>query len=290
MHSKDKELNILKRIIRFTQEGIELEADPRRSELIVQQLGLHNAKTLSCPMVAATEAGVDVPSDNEHTTVYKSIVARASYLTADRPDIQFAVKPLAQQMAAPTEQSWQKLKRLGRYLKEEPRAVVQYTWQKSNNNHSLNIYCDSDLAGDKKSRKSTSGGVIMWGSHFIKALSKGQSVITLSSVEAELYGIIKAASEGLGLMSVLEDSGVHISGQLFTDASAALGVLGISGLGKLHHIDTSHLWLQQPHIRQKLKFSKAWGKENPADINMKALPYDEIKIHLDRINTNILGG
>ena len=45
----EKDLKILNRIIRYTKEGIELEADLRHAELIVSQLGLENAKDLTCP-------------------------------------------------------------------------------------------------------------------------------------------------------------------------------------------------------------------------------------------------
>ena len=53
----------------------------------------------------------------EYTTQYKSIVARANYLAADRPDIQYAVKKLATNMSKPTNANWNELKRFGRYLK-----------------------------------------------------------------------------------------------------------------------------------------------------------------------------
>ena len=45
----DKEIKILNRIIRYTKNGLELEADLRHSELIISQLGLTEAKELSCP-------------------------------------------------------------------------------------------------------------------------------------------------------------------------------------------------------------------------------------------------
>ena len=187
----NKEIKILNRIIRYTEHGIELEADLRHAELIVAQLGLKESKELSCS--AADEIKRDDDDEelnSEYTTQYKSIVARANYLSTDRPDIQYAVKKLATSMSKPTNRNWQELKRLGRYLKGEPRLVIKYNWQ--NPISVLTAYSDSDWAGDKKSRKSTSGGVIMIGSHYIKSWSKNQSVIALSSAEAELYGIIKS--------------------------------------------------------------------------------------------------
>ena len=45
----NKEIKMLNRIIKYTSSGIELEADLRHAELIVSQLGLENAKELTCP-------------------------------------------------------------------------------------------------------------------------------------------------------------------------------------------------------------------------------------------------
>ncbi len=86
------------------------------------------------------------------------------------------------------------------------------------------------------------------GKHYIKSWSKNQSAIALSSAEAELYAIIKTASETLGIRSILKDWHKPMTADLMADASAALGIIGRTGLGKLRHIDTSYLWLQQESI------------------------------------------
>ncbi len=119
--------SILNRIIRYTDECIELEADLRHAESIVKQLGLENAHELTC--AAADEPNRDedeVKLNAEYTSQYKSIVARANYLAMDRPDIQFAVKKLATSMSSPNNRNWNELKRLGRYLKGKPRVVLKY--------------------------------------------------------------------------------------------------------------------------------------------------------------------
>ena len=78
----------------------------------------------------------------------------------------------------------------------------------------------------------------------------------MSSAEAELYGIIKTSSEVLGIVSILKDRSKQFKGDIMVDASAALGIIGRTGLGKLRHIDTSYLWLQQESIHKKLGFNK----------------------------------
>ena len=73
-------------------------------------------------------------------------------------------------MAKPTDVDWQKLKRLGRYLVGRPRLVICYDWQKPLEH--LTAKSDSDWAGDKRTRKSTSGGIVRIGTHYIKSCSK----------------------------------------------------------------------------------------------------------------------
>ena len=99
------------------------------------------------------------------------------------------------------------------------------------------------------------------GGHFIKSWSKNQNVIALSSAEAELYAIIKTASETLGIVSILKDWNKSFKAELMADASAALGIIGRTGFSKLRHIDTSYLWLQQESIKKKIESNKVKGTQ-----------------------------
>ena len=74
------------------------------------------------------------------------------------------------------------------------------------------------------------------------------------------------------------------------DASAALGIIGRSGLGKMRHIDTSYLWLQQDSIKKKIKIDKVKGTENPADMNTKGLSGDEINKYIEALNMEFKEG
>ena len=62
------------------------------------------------------------------------------------------------------------------------RLVYRYPWQVAS---TLEYYSDTDWAGCPKSRKSTSGGCLMSGSHLLKSWSSTQPSISLSSGEAE---------------------------------------------------------------------------------------------------------
>ena len=60
--------------------------------------------------------------------------------------------------------------------------------------------------------------------HLVKAISRTQSNIALSSGEAEFYGLVSTASEALGLVAMTEDFGDKAESYLYADASAANGV------------------------------------------------------------------
>ena len=84
----------------------------------------------------------------------------------------------------------------------------------------------------------------MYGRHLLKSYSRTQSNIALSSAEAELYAMVSASSEALGFKSMFKDYGRVVDPTVMVDATAAIGIAQRKGLGKLRHIDTQALWIQ----------------------------------------------
>ena len=242
----------LNRINEWTPEGIRIEADQRHAEIIIDQLGLaESAKIVVTPgeTVKVKEEMEEETLESDDSTLYRACVARANFLSQDRSDIQYATKELSRKMSNPNHQDMIRLKRLGRYLKGRPRSVIKYDYQNMDESGQLVVkaYTDTDFAGCQRAKKSTSGGVIMMGSHTIKTWSSTQAVIALSSGEAEYYGMVKGASQALGLKSMLGDIGMRtaIKVHIKTDASAAIGIASRRGMGKVRHIETNQLWLQE---------------------------------------------
>ena len=90
-----KELTILNRVIRWTESGVEYEADPRQGERLLEGLGLDDGcKPTATPgLKAIVDALKDdkVLSADAHTT-FRALAARSNYLAQDRIDLQFAAK------------------------------------------------------------------------------------------------------------------------------------------------------------------------------------------------------
>ena len=191
---KTSEGQVLNRVVRLTDKGFELEADLRHAELIVEQLGLQDAKPVSTPGVApASNAGGEEEEEQEElppteATQFRGIAARCNYLQPDRPDIQLAVKECCRLMSRPTQEKWEMLKRIGRYLTGRPRLIWKYDWQGEVD--VLDLNSDANWAGCRESRESTSGGTIAIGGHLVRAYSKTQSVIAKSSGESESYAVV----------------------------------------------------------------------------------------------------
>ena len=116
----------------------------------------------------------------------------------------------------------------------------------------------------------------MYGKHLNKSWARTQATIALSSAEAELYSCIRGSSGTLGLRSILLDFGETVGGQLLGDASAALGVIRRHGLGKMRHVDTSYLWIQEAAAERRLLFDKAPGQLNPSDGLTKYVTQEQI--------------
>ena len=351
-----QEVKILNKIIRWTERGIELEADPRHAEIVVRELGLEGATPSKIPGVKvegdAVEKGmptaekkkkkkkvdandgetrrvqrkafgkfvmegaraneaqewadsvtteeelnavfgddaekVDEEMSREDAKKYRGIAARLNYLSPDRMDIGYAVKEAARNMSKPLFGDWAKLKRIGRYLLGRPRLVSIFAFQAPTS--TVTAYTDSDWAGCKKTGRSTSGGIVTVGSHIVKSYSRQQKTVALSSAEAELHAMVAASAEALGIVSLLADMGVEAVGEVYADSSAALGIAQRQGMGKVRHIRTQALWVQEVRATGRLAYKKVLGSRNPADILTKHVASPLLDQHLATVGVEVRGG
>ena len=91
----------------------------------------------------------------------------------------------------------------------------------------IDTYVDTDWAGCVRTRKSTSGGTVMPGRRCIKHWSSTQPSVSLNSCEAEFYGVVQGAGQGLGYQALLKYLGVSMPLRVWTDSSAALGICSL---------------------------------------------------------------
>ena len=56
---------------------------------------------------------------------------------------------------------------------------------------------------------------------------------------------------------------------MHTDATAAIGIARRRGMGKIRHLDTTDLWVQEKIRSGRVELLKIPGAENPADVMTK---------------------
>jgi len=326
------EIRILNKVVRMTNEGIELEADPRHAELVIKELGLQGAKPSpvpgskdeakksagSTPESRRAERQIDSINDartslkneiweSEHSgevavelddddellgpedaRLYRGVAARLNYVAPDRSDIAYAVKEAARNMSSPTASGLRRLKKIGRYLIGVPRLVSKFNWQDMPT--VVTAFTDSDWAGCIRTAKSTSGGAICIGEHVVKTYCRQQKVVALSSAEAELYAMVAASAETLAMAAYAADLGIPLGCELYCDSSAALGIAQRAGIGKVRHLRTHGLWVQEVRVAGRIVYRKVLGAKNPADLMTKHMSAELSGQHLRTLNMDIEGG
>ena len=191
-------------------------------------------------------------------------MALLNFMAMDRVDLSYASKEVAKHMSAPAACDVGPLKRIGRYLKLYPRCVSRYDWQLPVT--TVEVFTDSDWGGDTRSRRSTSGGCIMRGGHVVSHWATTQQVVALSSAEAELNGICKAAQEGLAARQLSEELLVPEGLEVKTDASAAFGIVQRKGAGRIKHLQVKQLWVQERFANKELDITKIPRSINWSDL------------------------
>ena len=214
----------------------------------------------------------------EAATMFRALAARYLYLSMDRPECAFSAKELCRLFACPTKKGVEALKRAVRFLVGMPRLVWNFPFQSPVTD--LKVYVDTDFAGCHTTRRSTSGGLAMHGGHCIKHWSTTQTTVALSSGEAELGGICRGAAIALGLQSLANDLGIHLKLDILTDATAAIGICRRRGLGKVRHLHTADLWVQDRLRKGDFALTKVLGSDNPADLLTKHVPRDVMRKHM----------
>ena len=280
---QSKEIRVLNRVLRWTESGVEYEPDQRHAEIIMKSMGVQDAKPLSTPGANEDKDIVNIRSKSrvltgKAATEYRALAARLNYLALDRMDLQYVAKCVSKYMASPCEHDWLALKKVAKYLVGKPRFVQLFKWQTMPSG--FTAYSDSDWAGDRETRKSTSGGMVMLGAHLVKSWSSTQQVIALSSGEAELYALIKATAQSKGIMSNLLDFGYVLNCTVCTDASAAIGIVHRMGLGRTRHIDVQYLWIQSEVQSKAVRVVKVGTADNPADVLTKNLNAETMSKHM----------
>ena len=139
-----------------------------------------------------------------------------------------------------------------------------FAWRPKAGQRALVCSSDSNFANCRRSRKSTSCGVIRAGNCLVCIYSRTQAVIGTSSGEVEWYSQVSVAAECIHIRNIFEFFGFPMQIYLETDASAAIGIGARLGTGKVKHLEVKTLWLQQKARSKEIKIEAVALGASPA--------------------------
>jgi len=187
--------------------------------------------------------------------------------------------------AAPKESHYVAVKRIFRYLAHTPNFGL---WYPKGASFDLMGYSDSDWAGDRVDRKSTSGGCQFLGRSLVSWSSKKQNCVSLSTTEAEYVAAASCCAQLLWMRQTLKDYGVICDKvPLFCDNESAIAI----SYNPVQHSKTKHIEIRHHFIRDHVKRGEIdiihlSTQEQLADIFTK--PLDEARFRELRHELNII--
>ena len=287
----DEKISILNRTVSWPRHArqITYQADEKHAINVMKEMGIEeNSNGFEAPCEVENVIEDSVEDESELLTPveakkFRGLAAVVNYMSLDRMDTQFAAKEICRHMARPRTSSWLKLKRMARYLLQYPKLIWTFRGDVGDSAEIIKVFSDSDWAGCRRSRRSTSGGVASIGEGAVKHWSSTQGSTAMSSGEAEYYAMVKAAAEGLGIQSLCKDLGYDFPLRLCVDSTAAKAIASRLGLGKVRHMEVKYLWAQEAHKRGRFSIEKVWGTVNPADVLTKPQSMTEMKENLARV-------
>jgi Reverse transcriptase (RNA-dependent DNA polymerase) len=217
---------------------------------------------------------------------YCAIVGKCMYLsTCTRPDISFAVRELAKFMSNYGARHYEAAKHLLRYLQgTRSRGII---YGNMPNPYPLFIaFADSDWAMSE-GRKSVSGYIIECANGPITWSSKQQSVVALSSCEAEYLSCSHGARQVLWLRSLFEELGFNQNTPtpLYCDNQGTVTCThDPQSHSRMKHIDIRAHFIRDCVNNRLIDVHHIPGTENPADLLTKPLLRPTHQKWLERIN------
>lgn len=214
-------------------------------------------------------------------TPYLSAVGALMYLaTTTRPDIAFAVGVLARFNADPGIQHWTAVKHLFRYVKGTMDLKLVYGPDPSSN-ELFTSFTDADHAGNKDNGRSTGGYLVRFGTGAISWSSKLQSLVALSTTEAEYIAAVEAGKEIMWMRHILGEFGYDVSkpSTLRVDNQSAISVAkNPEHHGRMKHMDLRFYWLRDSVEAGHIDPVFLPTAEMPADLLTKALPRAKVEV------------
>ncbi|GJT09410.1 retrovirus-related pol polyprotein from transposon TNT 1-94 [Tanacetum coccineum] len=240
------------------------------------------ASRMDTPMVEKSKLDEDKEGKAVDPSHYRGMIGTLLYLTASRPDLQFAICMCARYQARPTEKHLNAVKRIFRYLKG---TVHRGLWYPKDSSFALTAFADADHAGCQDTRRSTSGSIQLLGDRLVSWSSKRQKSAAISSTEAEYIALSGCCAQVLWMRSQLTDYGFGFNKiPMYCDNKSAIALC----CNNVQHSRSKHIDIRFHFIKEhvengviELYFVNT--EYQLADIFTKALGRERIEFLINKL-------
>ncbi|GJU39378.1 retrovirus-related pol polyprotein from transposon TNT 1-94 [Tanacetum coccineum] len=252
----------------------------------LKKYGFDSCDPVDTPMVEKSKLDEDKEGKAVDPSHYRGMIGTLLYLTASRPDLQFAICMCARYQARPTEKHLNAVKRIFRYLKgtvhrglwypkdssialtafAEPtekhlnavKRIFRYLkgtvhrglWYPKDSSIALTAFADADHAGCQDTRRSTSGSMQLLGDRLVSWSSKRQKSAAISSTEAEYIALSGCCAQILWMRSQLTDYGFRFNKiPMYCDNKSAIALC----CNNVQHSRSKHIDIRFHFIKEHVE-------------------------------------
>lgn len=237
---------------------------------ILEKFGMTECNPAKNPM----EKGLQLYREGCRTSQpYRELLGSLMYqMLCVRPDLCYPVSYLGRFQQSPTDNHWQALKRVVRYLKGT--ATLGLHYKRNEDSRPLVGYVDADWASDAEDRKSVTGFLFKVYGSTVSWASRKQPTVSISSSEAEYVALSAAVSEAIWLSGILEDLNCKKLTDpvpIYEDNRGCIGLAKNAESKRIKHVDIKHHFIKDHVAAGTIKIEPISTTEQQADLFTKAL-------------------
>ncbi|KAJ7553162.1 hypothetical protein O6H91_06G085900 [Diphasiastrum complanatum] len=239
---------------------------------MLKKFQMKNSKGIDTPMEHTVKVPIKYDEKSSvDITLYRSLIGSLIWLTVTRPNLSFCVHKLSQHMQDPKLYHWKLAKRVLGYIS----STLDYGLLYKGEDLTLIAFLDSDFAGDRLDRKSTSAYTIFHGGDLVSWISKKQATISLSSCEVEYKSLTTTTKEVLWIKRLLLELKCYADEDLPIIKNDIISVQALANNLVFHarskHIEVAHHFVREKVIGKEISLEHVEFSDCVADFLTKPL-------------------
>lgn len=247
-------------------------------EQVLNKFNMNNANINSVPAEPHVKLQ-KVDGEPEKNIPYREAVGSLMHLAiVSRPDIMFAVSLVSRFLNCYSQNHWNAVKRIFKYLKDSKDHGLCYSH--SSQPSEVTGYSDADYANDPDTRRSVTGYVFLKNGAAVTWSSQRQQTVALSTTEAEFMAACAATKEAIWIKQLLSDIGEYRQDTmcLHLDNQSAISVIkNVNFHKRCKHIEIKYHFIKEKYYQKTIDLKFVGSSYQYADILTKPLSKDRFQ-------------